>query len=311
MTAANGALADIVASGARILESACGFCMGAGQAPQSGGVSVRTSNRNFKGRSGTQDARVYLVSPETAAVAALTGCLADPSEGSAVLGIPFPDIALPESFMIDDVQFQQPTFNGDPVRGPNIGPPPSPPPPVDVIHGAVAAVYGDDITTDHILPAGSLLKYRSNIAKYSEYVFHHIDPEFPSRCGNITAKGKSPIIVAGLSYGQGSSREHAAVCPMHLGVRAVIAKSMERIHRANLINFGILPLFFADQADYDTLTPDDELEIADILTLIKSGRGTVRNITRNTTFRIIVSLSERQKNILRCGSLLKAVCEGI
>lgn len=309
MLAENGALADIVAAGARILESACGFCMGSGQAPRSGGVSVRTSNRNFKGRSGTMDAAVYLVSPESAAIAALTGYLGDPADGAAKLGIEFPRIAIPKKFVIDDSHFQQPTFDCDIVRGPNIGDPPNPPLPAETILGTVAGVYGDNITTDHILPAGGLLKYRSNIAKYSEYVFHQIDPEFPARCHDIAAEGRSAVIVGGASYGQGSSREHAAICPMHLGVRAVAAKGMERIHRANLINFGILPLFFADQADYDGIMPGDELLIENVSSLIDTGKGAVNNITRNKNIPVTMPLSERQKNILRYGSLLRMTRE--
>ncbi|MDR1709085.1 MAG: aconitate hydratase, partial [Candidatus Accumulibacter sp.] len=301
MIAGNGALADILASGARILESACGFCMGVGMSPKTNAVSVRTNNRNFEGRSGTMTAQCYLVSPESAVAAALTGRLIDPSEAN----LSWQDIPLPETFPVDDSMFDYPDFTGEIVKGPNFGPAPQTPPPGDEIAGAAAIVLGDDVTTDHILPAGGLMKYRSNIPKYSEYVFSQIDPEFSARCHVIADSGRSPVIVGGLGYGQGSSREHAAICPMHLGVRAVIAKSMERIHRANLINFGILPLYFVRPEDHADIGAGDELAIAGVFALIDSGTGTVRNTTKGKDIPVSLPLSERQKDILKHGGLLR------
>lgn len=301
MLANNGALSDLSAAGARILESACGFCVGAGLAPGSNAVTVRTNNRNFKGRTGTIDARCYLVSPETAAVAALTGYLADPSEA----GLPYPDIAEPESYLVDDQLYEQPTFTAEPVMGPNFGAPPNPPLPEESLRGTVAIALGDNITTDHILPVGALMKYRSNVPKYSEYVFTEVDPEFVSRCKEITASGRHAIIVGGLSYGQGSSREHAAICPMYIGVKAVLAKSMERIHRANLINFGIIPLYFANEADHALIAQGDALEIENIPALIDAGRGVVRGVAQNKDIPVTLPLSERQKDIIRCGGMLR------
>ncbi len=303
MIAENGALADLSAAGARILESTCGFCAGFGMAPGTGAVSVRTINRNFKGRSGTIDAKCYLVSPETAAVATLTGFLIDPS--SAFL--PYPDIAEPDAYIVDDSLFEQPTFTAEPVMGPNFGPPPVPPEPLKRLRGIAAIVLGDNITTDHILPAGSLMKYRSNVPKYSDYVFCQTDPDFAARCKSVRADGRYAVIIGGLGYGQGSSREHAAICPMHLGVRAVLVKSMERIHRANLINFGILPLYFADQDDHKGVSLGDELELAEVEILIDSGEGVVRNMTKGKEIPVAMPLSERQKTILRNGGMLRYV----
>jgi aconitate hydratase len=302
----NGALDDLSSAGARILESTCGFCAGVGMAPGSGRVTVRTSNRNFKGRTGTLDAQCYLVSPESAAVAALTGVLADPSGA----GLPYPEIEEPESYLVDDGIFERPTYTAEPVMGPNFGTPPNPPMPEESLDGVAAIVLGDHITTDHILPAGSLLKYRSNVPRYSDYVFGQVDPEFASRCKKIAAGGKHAVIVGGLSYGQGSSREHAAICPMHLGVKAVLAKSMERIHRANLINFGILPLYFADPRDHERIAQGDSLRLEDIPALIAKGEGSVRNVSGDREIKVLMPLSERQKNILRCGSLLRMARAG-
>ena len=303
MLADNGALSDIISSGARILESACGFCVGCGQSPRSKGVSVRTSNRNFKGRSGTEDAQVYLTGPEAAVVAALTGVISDPSEA----GLPWSEVSEPDEYYVDDSVFQYPTYEGDILRGPNIGDPPRGAEPEAEIHGVVALALGDDVSTDDILPAGPLLKYRSNVAKYSEYVFHSVDPDFASRCKDLRSAKRGAIIVGGAGYGQGSSREHAAICPMHLGVRAVITKNMERIHRANLVNFGILPLFFADAADHARIAQGDELHIPDVEGLIATGAGAVRNSTKDFDFRVIMPLSGRQKDILRHGGLLRHV----
>ena len=306
MLAKNGALDDLSAAGARILESTCGFCYGSGMAPGSGRVTVRTNNRNFEGRTGTLDAQCYLVSPESAAVAALTGVLGDPSKA----GLPYPDVKEPESYLVDDQLFEQPTYTAEPVMGPNFGDPPRPPLPEKCLNGTAAIVLGDNITTDHILPAGPLMKYRSNVPKYSDHVFCQIDPEFASRCKNISAGGKQAVIVGGISYGQGSSREHAAICPMYLGVRAVLAKSMERIHRANLINFGILPLYFADHQDHECIAQGDSLLISDIPALITKGEGIVRNETKEKDIKVFMPLSDRQKNILRCGGLLRIADEG-
>lgn len=300
MIAANGMLNIFLAAGARILEPACGFCFGSGQSPKSGAVSVRTNNRNFKGRCGTEDAGVYLVSPETAAAAAITGVLTDPRD----LGVEYPDIVLPELYYVDDSLICEPSGEGEIVRGPNIGAPPARPVLPDSLTGNIVLKVGDNVTTDDILPAGSLMKYRSNIAKYSEYVFHHIDPDFPGRCKENQKAGKSSIIVAGLSYGQGSSREHAAICPMVLGVQAVIAKSIERIHWNNLVNFGIVPLFFDNDADYDRINSGDELSIEDLPGAVAHDRVTVKNSTQQYEFAVRCPLSSRQREIIVCGGLL-------
>ncbi len=307
MVAQNGALADIVSAGARVLESTCGFCIGNGQAPQTNAVSIRTSNRNFEGRSGTRSAKVYLTSPETAVASALAGELVDPTEWFA--NEEYPSYERPKQFLVDDSMILRPADNPDQVeiyRGPNIGEPPSNDPLPETIDGEVAIKVGDKITTDHIMPAGSRLKYRSNVAKYSTFVFEGVDPTFAERAAANRDKGIHNIIVAGVSYGQGSSREHAALCPMYLGVKAVIAKSMERIHRANLINFGIVPLLFADSEDYDELTQGDRLEIDNIREQLLSGatRLTVRNATRNSTFEVNCDLTERERKIVAAGGLL-------
>lgn len=305
MIAASGGLETFLAAGARMLESACGFCFGSGQAPRSGAVSLRTSNRNFKGRSGTADAGVYLVSPETAAIAAITGVISDPRDMEKLFAMPYPAIGLPEQYLIDDSMLLKPAGQAEVIRGPNIGDPSRKDPLPKSLAGSVAIKVGDNITTDHILPAsGGLMKYRSNVAKYSEFVFRDVDGEFPSRCKANRQKGMPSIIVAGQSYGQGSSREHAAICPMHLGVEAVIAKGIERIHCANLVNFGILPLFFTSDADYDALSPGDELAIDDLHQAIEHPELTVRNKTKGATFTVRCELSERQREILRLGGLL-------
>ncbi|MCK5024270.1 MAG: aconitate hydratase, partial [Thermoplasmata archaeon] len=262
MAAKEGYLADLIDSGARILESACGFCIGNHQSPKTDAISLRTSNRNFEGRSGTKSAQVYLISPEVAAVSAITGKFTDPRES----GLQFPDVAMPESFFIDDSMFIFPkdAAAGEVYRGPNIGNPPTNDKLSDSIVGEVTLKVGDKITTDHIMPAGARLKYRSNVPKYSEYVFEPVDTSFPKRSMDNKEAGKHNIILAGESYGQGSSREHAALCPMYLGVKAVIAKSVERIHAANLVNFGIVSLAFKNEADYDKVEQGDEIELPDI-----------------------------------------------
>lgn len=307
MIAANGALNDLIAAGARILETTCGFCVGCGQAPQSNAVSVRTNNRNFEGRSGTKDANVYLVSPETAAAAAITGKITDPRD----LKLEYPEIVLPELYAIDDSLVILPSQ--DPAikvyRGPNIGEPPSNTAMPEPLRAKVAIKVGDKITTDHIMPAGPFLKYRSNVPKYSNYVFHYVDAEFSERCRQNKELGVASVIVAGQSYGQGSSREHAALCPMYLGVRILLAKSVERIHAANLINFGILQLSFADAADYDRINDGDELIIDNIYEVLASGTVKVSNATQQYAFNTTCDLTERQREIVLSGGLLNYVAK--
>jgi aconitate hydratase len=304
MIAKNGALADIIASGARVLEATCGFCIGAGQAPRTGAVSVRTSNRNFEGRSGTKSAQVYLASPETAVAAALKGEFVDPRD----LGISYPKIETPREFWIDDSMILPPSDRPESVsvfRGPNIGDPPKGDALAGAIKGVVSIKVGDKITTDHIMPAGSRLKYRSNIPKYAEFVFEGVDPLFAKKALENKKAGVHNVVVAGASYGQGSSREHAAICPMYLGVKAVIAKSFERIHAANLINFGILPLTFANEADYDAITAGDEIEIGDIRKSLEEGKAlTLAGRASGKTIALAYSLSERQRDILLAGGML-------
>jgi len=307
MIAQNGGLEQLIASGARIVESACGFCIGSGQAPPSNGVSVRTNNRNFKGRCGTESAGVFLVSPEVAAVSALTGEIRDPRNG---FGNP-PHVTMPERFVIDDSMFihpQEDTTGTEIHKGPNIGIVPENPPCPDLIQGNVALKVGDRITTDHIMPAGRYLKYRSNVKKYAEFVFSPIDDTFAKRSLALAEEGHHVIIVGGDGYGQGSSREHAALCPMYLGVKAVIAKSIERIHAANLINFGIIPLTFISAGDYDRVEQSDVLTIRDIQdSLNGDGIFSVSNVTRDFTFDVQSRLSNRQKEILLDGGLLSHV----
>jgi len=304
--ARDGYLSDLLASGARLMENACGFCIGNSQAPPSGGISLRTSNRNFYGRSGTQDAGVYLASPETAAAAVLTGRMSDPRS----LGIPYPRVRLPARLLIDDGLFIKPGETAAPGdreirRGPNIGIPPHNDPLPERIAGEVTIRVGDKITTDHIIPAGERMKYRSNIPKYAEFVFEHVDSHFARRAKKIRDDGRHNIIVAGLSYGQGSSREHAALCPMYLGVKAVIALSFERIHAANLINFGILPLVFQDGNDYGRIDRGDRIEIDTIRSHVEKGSSvTVKNITKGTAFTATCELTERQQEMILAGGAL-------
>jgi len=304
MIARNGALADIITAGARVLESTCGFCIGAGQAPKTDAVSVRTNNRNFEGRTGTKSAKVYLASPESAVAAALTGTITDPRD----LGLAYPAIEMPAEFWIDDSMVLPPADTPDQVtisRGPNIGAPPAAEPLPDVIKGVVAIKVGDKITTDHIMPAGSRLKYRSNIPKYAEFVFEGVDAQFSKRALENKRAGIHNIVVAGSSYGQGSSREHAAICPMYLGIRAVIAKSFERIHAANLINFGILPLTFSRGEDYDKIGAGEELEISGIAAALTKGADlSLMDKTANLRIPLKYSLSSRQREILLAGGML-------
>lgn len=304
MIAANGALNQIIDAGARILESSCGFCVGYGQAPQSGGISVRTNNRNFEGRSGTKDAKVYLVSPEVAAVTALRGQLTDPRD----LNMPYPNIPVPDKFFIDDSMILlPPDHDVDVLRGPNISEPPQYTPIPENLRAVVTIKVGDKTTTDHIIPAGEVSRYRSNIPASSDYIFSKMDPGFAGRCKENKKKGIGSIIVAGLSYGQGSSREHAALCPAYLGVQAVIAKSIERIHMANLVNVGILPLVFSDAKDYDRITVGDELFIADTSRALDQPLIRVKNLSRDYEFDASFSLTRRQIEIIRCGGLLNYV----
>jgi aconitate hydratase len=303
MISANGALTDIVDSGARVLEPVCGFCVGNGQSPHSGAVSVRSNNRNFEGRSGTQDAKVYLVSPESAVAAALTGKITDPRD----LGMEYPNVPQPERFFTDADMFVAPTYTAPVYRGPNMGLPPSNSAMPGKLDAAVVIKLGDKVTTDHIIPAGSAGRFRSNIQKSSEFVFKGVAPEFARTCEAVRARGLASVIVAGLSYGQGSSREHAAICPMFLGVRAVIAKSIERIHLANLINFGIMPLIFQDPGDFDRIQAGDELEIADTTHQFRRSDVTVANRTQKTSFIVGHALTPRQVEIVLSGGLLNYV----
>ncbi|MDG6229087.1 MAG: aconitate hydratase [Candidatus Thermoplasmatota archaeon] len=299
-------LTNLLSAGARLAESACGFCIGNSQSPKTQAVSLRTSNRNFLGRSGTKDANVYLVSPETAAAAVITGTFTDPRELEKQ-GMTYPKIQMPKRFYIDDSMFIYPenAKKTEIYRGPNIGDPPQADPLKDTIQGDVTIKVEDKITTDHIIPAGSKMKFRSNVPKYSEFLFEVVDPTFHDRAKKIKETGKDNIIIAGLSYGQGSSREHAALCPMYMGVKAVIAKSIERIHNANLINFGILPLNFKDEKDYDGIDQGDELEIPNIKKLLKEGKNLiVHNKAKGTKFEVVYSLSDRQKDVLLAGGTL-------
>ena len=301
MLADCGALTDILASGARLLECACGPCIGMGFSPNSGGVSLRTFNRNFLGRSGTKDAQVYLVSPETAVAAALTGTITDPQ----TLG-PMPAVTLPEQFRIDDsaVLPPAPADEADAVevlRGPNIQPFPQSRPFADTLTAELVLKVGDNITTDHIMPAGAkILPYRSNIPKLAEFCFTVCDPTFPARA---KAAGDG-IIVGGSNYGQGSSREHAALVPMYLGIRCVVAKSFARIHAANLINAGILPLTFENPDDYDALQPGARLRIDDIRAGMAAGSLTLTDTAAGKAYSVVCSLTERQQAILLAGGLL-------
>lgn len=306
MVAENGALTNIVKSGARILETVCGFCIGAGQAPSNEGVSIRTNNRNFKGRSGTANAGIYLVSPETAVACALTGEVTDPR----TLNLDAYQFEEPKAFFVDDSQFI--FSDGEPsekiYRGPNIGNPPVNTALPDVIKGEVSLKVGDKITTDHIMPAGSRLKYRSNIEKYSTFVFEPVDESFSSRAAANRDNGIHNIIVGGASYGQGSSREHAAMCPMYLGVKMVITKSFERIHTDNLINFGIVPAVFVNESDYDAFEQSDEIIVENLKESIRSkDQLTVLNKTKNTSFDVKINLSERQREMILLGGKLNYI----
>lgn len=302
MIAQNGALSDMIDAGARILESACGPCIGMGQSPNSKGISLRTFNRNFEGRSGTADAGIYLVSPEVAAASALTGYLTDPRD----LG-EFPEITLPKEFIINDNMVAVPATpeeakSVEVLYGPNIKPFPTSEPMEENITAKAVLKVGDDITTDHIMPAGAkILPYRSNIPYLSQFCFGVCDKTFPER---IKAEGKG-IIIGGANYGQGSSREHAALVPLYLGVKAVITKSFARIHCANLINAGILPLNFVNPDDYDKINQSDELSLEGIKTaIINLAPAVLKNLTTGESYELKYDLSERQKDIILAGGLL-------
>lgn len=307
MIADNGALSTLIAAGARIAEAACGFCIGNSQAPGTDSVSVRTSNRNFEGRSGTKSAKIYLTGVETAVATAIRGELTDPR----TLGIDYPRIGLPKSYPIDDSMIIPPRKGREGVkifRGPNVGPPPENEPLGDEIRGIVAIKVGDKITTDHIVPAGDKMKYRSNVPKYSEYVFAPIDENFSKRALGYKNEGQASFIVAGESYGQGSSREHAALCPMYLGVRAVIAKSFERIHTANLINFGILPLCFVDWKDYDRLEQGQVVSIPDVIKKLERGEQLILRIeSSGETISLKYNLTDEEKRIILSGGKLNYI----
>lgn len=297
-----GALSDIIASGARLLECACGPCIGMGFSPNSAGVSLRTFNRNFEGRSGTADGKVYLVSPETAVASALTGYITDPT----VLGV-MPEIKMPDKFKIDDSSVIEPASleeskNIEVLRGPNIKKFPDSFPQEDELTAELILKVGDNITTDHIMPAGAkILPYRSNIPHLSQFCFGVCDPTFPQRA---LKAGKS-IVVGGVNYGQGSSREHAALVPLYLGVRAVITKSFARIHIANLINAGIMPLTFKNPDDYDKLNQGDMLKLSNVYNGMDSGEVILTDVTTGEKFTLNCLFTDRQKGILKAGGLLQ------
>ena len=302
MIARNGALADIISSGARILENGCGPCIGMGQAPGTNGVSLRTFNRNFYGRSGTLSAKVYLVSPETAAVSAIKGVLTDPRELETDLCI-----NMPERFIVDDSMILKPAEDGTKVevkRGPNIKPFPINKELGEKIEGKILIKVEDNITTDHIMPSNSkLLPFRSNIPYLSQFCFNTVDTEFPKRAKSLGGG----LIIAGENYGQGSSREHAAIAPLYLGVRGVIAKSFARIHKANLINNGIVPLEFKNEADYNELDLLDELVIDDIKEALIKRSVKVKNISKNSEFEVLIDLTEKEIQVIKAGGRLNYV----
>ena len=310
MLAQNGALSIMIDAGARILESACGPCIGMGQSPNSKGVSLRTFNRNFEGRSGTKDGQIYLVSPELAAASALTGYLTDPR----TLG-EMPEFRLPEHFVINDNMVEAPASVEDMdkveiLRGPNIKPFPETAPLDESIECRVSLKVGDNITTDHIMPAGAkILPLRSNIPAISQHCFTVCDEEFPRRAKNM---GKS-IIVGGSNYGQGSSREHAALAPLYLGIKAVLVKSFARIHRANLINAGILPLTFVNEADYDKISQGDEIVLSDVRAAVEADKTelTVVNKTTGAEIPVLCELTGRTKDIILAGGLLDYTRESL
>ena len=303
MLALNGALADMIAAGARILESACGPCIGMGQSPCNSGVSLRTFNRNFEGRSGTANAKVYLVSPETAAASALSGVLSDPTELKEDISV-----ELPEKFLINDNMIELPAETkeeADAVEvyyGPNIKPFPNCSALPSSVEAKAVLKVGDNITTDHIMPAGAkILPYRSNIPYLSQFCFKQCDEHFAEHC----KEAGSGIIIGGANYGQGSSREHAALVPLYLGIKAVITVSFARIHKANLVNAGIIPLNFKNADDYNKIDVNDELFLPNIKDELKNGGNiTLYNKTKDKTYSLLCDISERQRGILAAGGLL-------
>ena len=310
MLAQNGLLSVMIDAGARILESACGPCIGMGQSPNSKGISLRTFNRNFEGRSGTKDGQIYLVSPEMAAISAVTGVLTDPRDIGEM-----PDFKLPEEFIINDNMIVLPAYEKDMdsvkiLRGPNIKPYPETAPLVKDIRCKVSLKVEDNITTDHIMPAGAkILPLRSNIPAISQHCFTVCDEKFPERAKSL---GQS-IIVGGANYGQGSSREHAALAPLYLGIKAVLVKSFARIHRANLINAGILPLTFVNEADYDKISEGDEIEIMNVRADIEADKTelTVTNKTTGAQIPVLCELTGRTKDIILAGGLLDYTRENL
>ena len=306
--AREGILETFIASGARILESACGPCIGMGFAPSSGGRSLRTFNRNFRGRSGTADAEIYLVSPETAAASAVQGVITDPRTMKGVEKIDYTETLVPDDSMIISPPGREESAATGIIRGPNIAPCPSGTPVTDTIEARVILKTGDNITTDDIMPAGSaVLPLRSNIPAISEYVFSSIAPGFASRAREAGVS----LVVGGENYGQGSSREHAALAPMYLGVRAVLVKSFARIHRANLINFGILPLQFQDPSDYDTIEENDVIVLKGLDESFRRGTAvSAENTTRNLTYTLSHGCSGRSAAVLQAGGLLRYIARG-
>ena len=319
MLAENGALGDMISAGARILESGCGPCIGQGFSPADGAVSLRTFNRNFAGRSGTRDDKVYLVSPETAVASALAGRITDPRDLPELLGAEYPRIKLPKAFAIDDGMIEEPLSEEEAAkvevwRGRTIVVPEAAAPLPARLTGTVLLKCGDKITTDHIMPAGAYLKLRSNVAEYAKVAFNCFNEEgkatFAQRALELKSKGKAGIVVAGESYGQGSSREHAALCLMYLGVRVVIAKSIERIHKANLINFCVVPVEFGEPGDYDRIEPGDELVIDNLLEAIKGG-DEVKIAKADGSYEVVgrLGLSKRDREVLLSGGLLRVTRE--
>ena len=302
MITENGALFDLISAGFRIKESACGFCIGAGDSPPTDAISVRTNNRNFFGRSGTSSAKIYLVSPETAAACALRGVMTDPR----TLDRPYNRPKMPSQFLINDSLIVEPSSDQDIeiIRGPNISNPPEVHEFQPTVQGLCTIKVGDKITTDDISPAGFRLKFRSNIPKYASFTFELIDSEFSERALKYKEDGIANFIIAGESYGQGSSREHAALCPMYLGVKVVVAKSFERIHYANLVNFGILPITFENPADYDAIDQGDELLIENADQINDSEKIILINKTKDRSITLVHNLSPRQTEILLAGGLL-------
>ncbi len=319
MIAGNGALGDIISAGARILESGCGPCIGLGFSPAEGAASLRTFNRNFSGRTGTKDDNVFLISPETAVASALTGKITDPRETEKRFGIKYPKITQPDEFIINDNMIEPPlpekgAAMAEVIRGTTIVVPQQPRPLPADLKGEVLIKCGDKITTDHIMPAGAFLKLRSNVPEYAKVVFHCFNEKgkstFAERAIRVKNEKKGGIIISGASYGQGSSREHAALCPMYLGVRAVLAKSIERIHKANLINFCVVPIEFANPDDYEKINQSDNLKIDGLVDAVKN-KDEIKIVEENGRYEITgkLNLSKRDREILLSGGLLKYTLE--